>query len=78
MIGTGFTNHCSQCLFSKHVDNVPGDRANKCNGMMEPIDLELKQGLPHQIVHKCQRCHAIKKNKVSESDNLDKLINESR
>jgi len=78
MAGTGFTNHCSKCLYSKHVDNVPGDRANRCDGMMEPVDLEMKQGLPHQIVHKCLRCQEIKNNKVSEDDNLDILLNASR
>lgn len=78
MAGSGFTNHCSQCLFSKHVDDVPGDRANSCGGMMEPIDLEMRKGLPHQIVHKCRRCREIKKNKITEDDNLESLINESR
>ena len=25
--GNGYTNHCSQCLWSKHVDINPGDRS---------------------------------------------------
>ncbi|MEK7158524.1 MAG: RNHCP domain-containing protein, partial [Patescibacteria group bacterium] len=25
--GDGYTNHCPQCLVSKHVDVYPGDRA---------------------------------------------------
>lgn len=24
--GNGYTNHCPECLWSKHVDNNPGDR----------------------------------------------------
>jgi len=71
--GTGFTNHCPKCLFSQHVDNVPGDRANTCGGMMEPMKLELKHGLPYQIVHRCQRCGEIKKNKVAQDDSRDAL-----
>ncbi|HYC79501.1 MAG TPA: RNHCP domain-containing protein, partial [Candidatus Binatia bacterium] len=35
--GNGYTNHCPNCLYSKHVDNNPGDRLNKCHGLMEPI-----------------------------------------
>ena len=40
--GNGYTNHCSRCLWSKHVDNSPGDRANSCRGLMKPIAVEPK------------------------------------
>jgi Zn finger protein HypA/HybF involved in hydrogenase expression len=30
--GNGFTNHCPQCLWSKHVDIDPGDRLALCGG----------------------------------------------
>ena len=33
-------DHCPYCLHSKHVDNLPGDRANTCLGLLEPIGLE--------------------------------------
>jgi len=72
--GTGFTNHCPKCLFSKHVDNIPGDRDNVCNGMMKPMRLEFKKGLPHQVVHRCLKCGAIKKNEVAQDDNKDILV----
>src|SRR3989344_4073116 len=29
-------SHCPKCLWSKHVDHEPGDRASSCHGMMEP------------------------------------------
>ena len=35
--GTKHRNHCPSCLWSRHVDNVPGDRAADCAGSMEPI-----------------------------------------
>lgn len=54
-IGTGFTNHCEQCLWSKHVDVDPGDRKETCAGMMEPWDVEPKNG-GFRIVHKCTKC----------------------
>ena len=33
-------DHCPYCLYSKHVDINPGDRNNKCHGMLIPIDIE--------------------------------------
>ena len=41
--GNGYTNHCPNCLWSKHVDINPGDRQEECKGLMVPVDLE-KQG----------------------------------
>ena len=36
--GDGYTNHCPKCLWSKHVDVHPGDRAAECGGMMALFD----------------------------------------
>ena len=33
-------DHCPYCLYSKHVDINPGDRANPCKGLLRPIDIE--------------------------------------
>ncbi|WP_369294026.1 RNHCP domain-containing protein, partial [Tepidiforma sp.] len=30
--GTTQRNHCNQCLWSRHVDNFPGDRKAACGG----------------------------------------------
>ena len=49
-------NHCPQCLFSKHVDEFPGDRANPCHGMLEPIGYELKAKKGLVLLFRCQRC----------------------
>ena len=27
-------NHCPFCLYSKHLDINPGDRAEKCHGLL--------------------------------------------
>ena len=40
-LGYSSRNHCPKCLCSKHVDVMPGDRANTCGGVMEPIKVEL-------------------------------------
>ena len=70
--GNGYTNHCPNCLWSKHVDVNPGDRKANCGGMMEPVEAEFK-AKEYSIWHKCLKCGLKKKNKVSKGDNLDIL-----
>lgn len=71
--GNGYTNHCPQCLWSKHVDNSPGDRANPCGGMMRPMRVE-KNGKEYVIIHKCQVCGVEKPNKAVKEDNFDTIV----
>jgi DNA-directed RNA polymerase subunit RPC12/RpoP len=71
--GNGYTNHCPQCLWSKHVDIFPGDRAGKCGGMMEPIRIE-KKGNNYVIIHKCVKCGLEKTNKAVKDDNFQMII----
>jgi len=71
--GNGFTNHCPKCLWSKHVDVFPGDRREKCGGLMEPVGLKIESG-KEAIVHKCVKCGEIKNCKVSKKDNRDEII----
>ena len=37
-------DHCPYCLYSLHIDHIPGDRKNKCLGLMKPIALKHKNG----------------------------------
>ena len=30
-------DHCPNCLYSRHVDIMPGDRMKECCGLMKPI-----------------------------------------
>ncbi len=71
--GNGYTNHCPQCLWSKHVDINPGDRMEKCGGMMKPISVDLKNG-KYGVLHKCIKCGFKKKNKIIDDDNFDMVI----
>ncbi|HTR18790.1 MAG TPA: RNHCP domain-containing protein [Candidatus Paceibacterota bacterium] len=71
--GTGYTNHCPKCLWSRHVDIEPGDRAATCKGMMEPITLE-GSSPNYRIVHRCTECGAIRRVDVSTQDAADALI----
>ena len=73
-IGDGFTNHCSNCLWSKHVDINPGDREEECHGDLEPIRVELDSKKGYVIIYKCKKCGAIRKNKAAEDDNMDLII----
>lgn len=70
VIGNGYTNHCPNCLYSKHVDINPGDRDNACKGLMKPIDYITKNGKAY-ILHECIICHTKKLNKLSQEDNKD-------
>lgn len=71
--GTGYTNHCSKCLWSRHVDINPGDRQAVCKGMMKPVSVELKGG-EYRILHRCVKCGFERKNKASKNDNFEMLV----
>lgn len=73
VVGNGYTNHCPECLWSKHVDVSPGDRASDCGGMMEPITVE-KKGKEYIITHKCQKCGFKKPNKAVKEDNFQMIV----
>ena len=73
VIGNGYTNHCPNCLWSKHVDVHPGDRAAACGGMMEPIRLE-GSSPAYRIIHRCQRCGLERINNAEKSDSQDALL----
>ncbi len=66
-------NHCPFCLYSKHVDIVPGDRLEVCQGLMKPIDYDYKQG-EIIIVHRCVKCGKTGNNKSASDDQLDELL----
>lgn len=71
--GNGYTNHCPKCLWSKHVDIYPGDRAAACGGMMEPVDLILKAG-KYYLLHRCVKCGLERKNKLAAEDDLETAL----
>jgi rubrerythrin len=71
--GTGYTNHCPNCLYSKHVDVNPGDRTEICSGMMKPMAVEIKSG-NYILVHQCQKCGLRKKNKTAPEDNFENIL----
>lgn len=75
--GNGYTNHCTKCLYSKHVDINPGDREEDCGGLMEPTDVYQKDGT-YYIKHKCVKCGFERNNGVSKNDSFEKVIEISK
>ncbi len=71
--GSGFTNHCPYCLFSKHVDVKPGDRLANCGGLMKPIRVEGTEK-EYRVIHRCMACRYEKINKVAPEDSIEALV----
>jgi len=66
-------DHCPYCLYSKHVDINPGDRSNKCKGLLEPVGIE-KFKNTYKIIYKCKKCNELHKNIIATDDNFDLII----
>ena len=71
--GNGYTNHCPRCLWSKHVDINPGDRAAACGGLMEPVAVEGTTD-SYVLVHRCGLCGEIRRNRADKHDDMGALI----
>lgn len=66
-------DHCPFCLYSKHVDILPGDRSNTCQGLLKPIDIE-KFKDTYKIIYQCEKCHQQHKNIIATDDNYDEIL----
>lgn len=55
------------------MDINPGDRAEVCCGMMEPISVERRKGANY-IVQKCQKCGLTRHFKTSPNDDFDNMV----
>jgi len=73
VIGTGYTNHCPKCLWSRHVDVNPGDRDESCNGMMEPLRIE-QEKRREVVVQRCQLCGVERKNSIVKEDDREVVL----
>ena len=66
-------DHCPYCLYSKHLDVLPGDRSNNCHGLLKPISIE-KYKNTYKIIYKCIKCNQLHKNIMAKDDNFEKII----
>lgn len=73
----GYTSrdHCNFCLYSLHVDIMPGDRLNKCRGILKPINVIETAKKGKVIIYKCQKCGLEVRNIVANDDNEDEIYN---
>jgi hypothetical protein len=60
-----YRNHCPGCLWSVHVDVVPGDRASDCGALMRPDRLEQRGGKGLVVIHHCTGCGAERANRIA-------------
>ena len=73
VIGNGYTNHCPKCLWSKHVDINPGDRAESCGGLMKPVSV-LKKGGNYVLSHLCIKCSLKRPVNSAKDDDFDAIV----
>lgn len=73
-MGTRHRNHCPVCLWSRHLDDDPGDRAADCGGDMEPIAIAPKPNGEWTVVHRCLRCDTIGRNRIAGDDDPVSLM----
>lgn len=78
-LGYSSRNHCPVCLWSLHLDENPGDRASGCSGLMRPIRVETDPRKGYILVHRCEKCGAIRRCKAAHEakvmpDDIDLLI----
>lgn len=50
---------------------VPGDRANQCCGLMEPVGVQTRRTGEYVLVHKCGKCGFERLNRVAGDDDLE-------
>jgi RNHCP domain len=66
--GTRYRNHCPICLWSRHLDEVPGDRAADCGGNMEPVAISPRPNGEWMVVHRCTRCDTLHRTRIAGDD----------
>lgn len=77
VLGSGFTNHCPVCLWSKHVDIHPGDREEECGGLMEPAAVSREKD-SYRIMFRCLVCGVERWNKSAPEDDFEEMLRIAR
>lgn len=72
--GTAHRNHCPTCLWSLHVDDVPGDRDADCDAAMEPVGITVRRNGEWTLVHRCRGCGTVHLNRIAGDDNALALM----
>lgn len=70
--GGSYRNHCPFCLYSKHVDgDIPGDRSNRCQGLMEPVAVTTRRTGEYVLTHRCVKCGFERFNRIAGDDDFE-------
>lgn len=72
--GGSYRNHCPRCLWSRHVDIMPGDRAAECGAPMEPVGVDHSGKKGYILIHRCTACGALDRNKLAPDDDVDVVV----
>ena len=72
--GTAHRNHCPSCLWSLHVDDVPGDRSAGCDAAMEPVGITARRNGEWALAHRCRGCREVHLNRIAGDDNALALM----
>lgn len=72
--GGSYRNHCPRCLWSKHVDIAPGDRAAGCQAPMQPTGVDHSGKKGYILIHQCTACGVVDRNKLAPDDDMDAVI----
>lgn len=73
--GTKHRNHCPRCLWSRHVDERPGDRQNPCRAPMEPIAISVRSDQDEWVlIHRCTACAELIVNRIGGDDSEIALL----
>lgn len=72
--GTRHRNHCPACLWSRHVDDEPGDRGCPCREPMAPVAIEVRVDGEWAIIHRCTGCGVMKANRIAGDDHERALL----
>jgi hypothetical protein len=61
------------------VDKLPGDRAEACGGLMEPVEVRGSSASGWQVLHRCVRCGFERSNRAAlddprQPDSFERLV----
>ena len=70
--GAQVRDHCPHCLHGRHVDNVPGDRAAVCGGLLVPVDFVIQGRAGVIISYACKGCKHTFRVRAHPGDELPK------
>ena len=55
------------------MDINPGDRAERCRGMMRPMEVK-KDREWYFLIHRCEKCGQERKNRTDREDDFNKIV----